>query len=204
MNTKIKSAEMWDTRFDSSEYIYGKEPNDFLKSNFQRLPKGKVLCIGEGEGRNSVFLAKQGYKVTGLDFSLTGLRKTEKLAEENQVEIELIHTDITQYNFQQNKWQGVVSIYCHIHKDYRVNVHKNCVEALTKDGFFLLEGYSPNQLKYATGGPKNVDLLMDLNEMKNELFGLDFILAQETTREVYEGDLHKGLGSVVQIIGKKL
>ena len=165
MSKKIKSAEMWDQRFDSPEYLYGTEPNVFLKCNYKLIPTGKVLYIGEGEGRNSVFLAKQGYQVTALDYSSSGLKKTEKLAKENQVEVELIHADITEYKLKQNTWQGIVSIYCHIDKVNREKVHKNCVNALAENGVFLLEGYSHNQLKYAIGGPKNLDLLMNLKDI---------------------------------------
>ena len=203
MNPKIKSAEMWDQRFESLEYLYGIDPNDFLKTNYKLIPKGKVLCIGEGEGRNSVFLAKQGYQVTALDYSVTGLKKTENLAKENLVEVELIHADITEYDFSDKKWQGIVSIFCHIHKDFRAEVHRKCKEALTKNGVFLLEGFSPDQLKYATGGPKNLDLLIDLNETKKELSVLDFHVAMDIEREIFEGLLHKGNSSVTQIIGIK-
>ena len=204
MNDKIKSAEMWDERFASQEYKYGKEPNMFLESHLQKIPKGKVLCIGEGEGRNSVFLAKKGYKVTALDYSIEGLKKTEKLAKENSVDLELIHTDVTKYNFEQSEWQGIVSIFCHLDKDNRKKVHKECVNALSANGIFLLEAYSPDQLKYETGGPKSLELLMDLKDVKEELIGMDFLLSREIVREVSEGSLHKGLGSVIQIIGKKV
>ena len=204
MDNKIKSAEMWDERFASLEYKYGKEPNDFLKSNFQEIPKGKVLCIGEGEGRNAVYLAKKKYKVTALDYSIEGLKKTEKLAKENSVEVELIHADLAGYNFEQKRWQGIVSIFCHLDKINREKVHEECVNALSTNGIFLLEAYSPNQLKYDTGGPKSLALLMDLKDVKEELNGLNFILSQEMVREVFEGSLHKGIGSVIQIIGKKM
>ena len=138
MSKKFKSAEMWDQRFDSAEYLYGTEPNDFLKTNNKLIPKGKVLCICEGEGRNSVFLAKQGYKITALDYSSTGLKKTEKLAKESKVEINLIHTDITEYDFEQNTWQGVVSIFFHIDKTRRKKIHQDCVHALAANGVIHL------------------------------------------------------------------
>ena len=203
MNNKIKSAEMWDERFSSQEYKYGKDANDFIRSNCHLIPKGEVLSIGEGEGRNSVFLAQQGFKVTALDYSIEGLKKTEKLAKENSVDVELIHADVTEYDFGSKKWQGIVSIFCHIEPLNRKKVNNNCVRALDTNGIFLLEAYSPNQLKYNTGGPKSLDLLMDLKEVKNELSGLNFIESQEVVREIFEGSLHKGLGSVIQIIGKK-
>jgi len=203
MNNKIKSAEMWDERFASFEYKYGKEANEFIRSNYHLIPKGEVLSIGEGEGRNSVFLAQQGFKVTALDYSIEGLKKTEKLAKENLVKLDLIHADVTEYNFGQKKWQGIVSIFCHFDKVNREKVNNRCVEALKTNGIFLLEAYSPNQLKYATGGPKSLDLLMNLQDIKKELNGLNFQQSKEIVREISEGSLHKGLGSVIQIIGKK-
>lgn len=204
MDKKIKSAEKWDQRFDSPEYKYGKTPNDFLKNNFDIIPKGKVLCIGEGEGRNSVFLALQGYQVTALDYSLNGLKKTEKLAFENNVNLNFIHADVTNYDFRVDKWQGIISIFCHIHEESRVIVHQKCVESLTKNGIFILEGYSPNQLKFETGGPKDLDLLMDLDKVKNELHGLNFQISHEINRKINEGTMHNGMSSVIQIIGKKV
>lgn len=162
------------------------------------------MCIGEGEGRNSVFLAKQGYSVTALDFSISGLKKTEKLAKENGVEIALIHADVTKYKFEQNYWQGIVSIFCHFDKHSREKVHSNCVGALAQNGVFLLEAYSPDQLKYGTGGPKTLDLLMDLQDVKKELNGLVLLYAQENVRERKEGTMHNGMSSVIQIIGRNV
>jgi SAM-dependent methyltransferase len=204
MKNSIKSAAKWDERFNAEEYRYGKEANEFLKSGYHEIPKGNVLCIGEGEGRNSVFLAKQGYNVTALDYSIVGLEKTENLAKENNVLIHLIHADITQYKFEKNYWQGIVSIFCHFDKINRQKVHQNCVNALATEGIFLLEAYAPNQLKYGTGGPKTIDLLMELSEVKDELKGLHFLTAREIEREIFEGSLHKGKGSVIQILGKKV
>lgn len=203
MKNKIKTAEMWDNRFNRKEYLYGKKANDFLKSNYQHIPQGNVLCIGEGEGRNSVFLAGKGYNVTALDYSLIGLKKTEKLAKENKVDIRLIHTDITYYEFEENYWQGIVSIFCHLDVSNREKVHNRCVRALAHRGVFLLEGYSHKQLKYATGGPKRSDLLFGLKKIRQELSGLSFPVSREITKELYEGTLPKGKSSVIQVIGIK-
>ncbi len=102
---------MWDKRYSAEEYVYGKEPNDFLRENFTKLKKGKVLCIGDGEGRNSVFLAKQGFEVTALDLSSVGLKKAEQLAKENDVKISTIHADLNDYTFEAEAWDSIVSIF---------------------------------------------------------------------------------------------
>ena len=89
---------MWDERYSAEEYAYGTNPNKFLEANVSSIPKGKVLSLAEGEGRNAVFLAKQGYSVTAVDASLVGLNKARKLAEENGVIVEFIHTDLAEYD----------------------------------------------------------------------------------------------------------
>ena len=90
---------MWDERYSAEEYVYGTSPNNFLEANFSSIPKGKVLSLAEGEGRNAVFLAKQGYSVTAVDASLVGLNKARKLAEDNGVVIEFIQADLANYDF---------------------------------------------------------------------------------------------------------
>jgi SAM-dependent methyltransferase len=194
---------MWDERYDTKEYVYGKEPNDFLKMNVHSIPKGKVLCLAEGEGRNAVFLAKLGYSVTAVDTSLVGLDKAKKLAEKNSVEIELVHADLAQYDFGKNKWDGIVSIFCPLPSPIRKKMYKNIVQGLKKDGVFLLEAYTPDQLKHGTGGGNSVDVMQTALSLNDELAGLSFIHLTEIEREVLEGTYHTGLGSVVQTIATK-
>lgn len=193
----------WNERFSREGYVYGEEANDFLKNTVGFLPKGQILCMGEGEGRNALFLAMAGFDVTAIDISEVGLQKTRKRAEERDVIIQTIHADLMQYELGKEMWQGIVSIYFHIHRDDRAILHRQCVEALDKDGVFIMESYSTNQLEFETGGPKNPDLLVDLNEVRHELDGLDFKIAREIEREINEGDYHTGVGSVVQIVGVK-
>lgn len=88
---------MWDERYDTDDYVYGINPNDFLKDNVQAIPKGHVLSLAEGEGRNAVFMAKQGYTVTAVDASAVGLKKAKRLAEKNDVKIECIHADLADF-----------------------------------------------------------------------------------------------------------
>jgi SAM-dependent methyltransferase len=193
----------WNERFAKEDYAYGRSENDFLRESVHLLPMGKILSIGEGEGRNAVYLAKLGYDVTAIDYSEVGLDKAHRLATENRTAIHTIHADLTTYNLDKDYWQGIVSIYFHVHKAERSKIHKKCVDALAMGGVFILESYSTNQLGFDTGGPKNSDLLLDLDEVLRELDGLNFKIARVTEREVIEGDYHTGLGSVVQIVAEK-
>jgi len=194
---------IWDERYDVKEYIYGTEPNDFLRAMYQRIPKGRVLCLADGEGRNSVFLAEQGYQVTAVDSSSVGIEKGRRLAAERGVNVESIHADLAEFNIEPNHWQGVVSIFAHVPPEARQRIHRQVVEGLVPGGVLLLEAYTPKQLEFGTGGPKVPELTMDLQRLEPELAGLELELAQEFERDVVEGAFHTGRGAVVQVLAIK-
>ena len=194
---------MWDEKYDSEEYIYGKQANTFLQENVDSLPMGEILCLAEGEGRNAVFLSKLGYRVTAVDASEVGLNKARKLAEENGCAIEFIHADLGDFDLGMNKWDGIVSIFCHVPLSIRKQLHAKLAPALKDDGVLLLEAYTPAQLAHGTGGPPTEDLMMSATLLHEELAGIEFSLLQELEREVIEGSFHSGTGAVVQAIGKR-
>lgn len=194
---------MWDKRYGTEEYAYGKAPNNFLEENFHVIPKGKVLSLAEGEGRNAVFLAKQGYSVTAVDGSQVGLRKAQKLAEENGGAIELVHADLVDFDIGENRWDGIVSIFCPLPSALRKELHKKVVVGLKPNGVFLVEAYTPDQLKHGTGGGNSADTMTTKESLLLELEGLKFIHLIELERNVVEGIYHKGLGAVVQAIASK-
>lgn len=194
---------MWDNVYDTDNYVYGKQPNDFLKLNYSKMPKGKVLCLAEGEGRNAVFLAKQGYQITAVDNSKVGLEKAAKLAAENKVKIETICADLADFDLGEKKWDAIVSIYCHLPANLRQRLYQKVQVGLKPNGCFLLEGYTPKQLDYKTGGPPNVDMMLSASVIEKELPSLHFELLHEIEREVIEGEKHTGLAHVVQVIAFK-
>ncbi|MGQ9806585.1 MAG: class I SAM-dependent methyltransferase [Chlorobiales bacterium] len=198
------SAEHWNARYSEAGFIYGTEPNDFLNSTFNAIPQGKVLMLGDGEGRNGVFLARQGYRITSVDYSSVGLEKAKHLARTHQVAIETTLCDLENFTIVPNSWQGIVSIFCHTLKPLRKKLHRAVVEGLVCGGVFLLEAYSPRQLQFGTGGPKQEELLMALDDVRQELDGLSFELAHENERHIAEGKYHTGKSSVIQIIARKL
>jgi SAM-dependent methyltransferase len=194
---------MWDQRYSAEEYIYGKDPNEFLANAVSKIPKGKVLCIAEGEGRNAVFLAEHGYEVVAVDSSSVGLEKARNLAQERGVSIETIVCDLAHFDVDPESWDGVVSIFAHVPPPVRKTLHKKIVKGLRPGGVLILEAYRPDQLKYKTGGPPTADMMMTLQGLEEELTGLNFEYGVELDRDVVEGQFHTGKGAVVQIIGVK-
>ncbi len=194
---------MWDERYNNETYAYGTEPNDFLVSMLDKLPKGKILCLADGEGRNSVWLAEQGNDVTAVDASKVGLNKAQKLAKEKGVEVTTVHADLANYDIGVGKWDAIVSIFCHLPPELREDVHRRCVKGLRDNGVMLLEAYTPLQLTYKTGGPLVAELTMNTQSLSTELAGLEFVHLQECIREVHEGEFHDGTSSVVQMLAIK-
>jgi len=196
---------MWDKRYNEEGFAYGTEPNDFLESEYSRIPKrGKVLCLAEGEGRNAVFLATQGYSVTAIDQSSVGLEKAEKLASEHEVEISTIVANIADYDLGRDAWDGIVSIAAHVPPLLRKKLHTQVVRALKANGVFILEAYTERHLEMeGIGGPPQRELFMSLAELHIELEGLEFVIGAEIERNISEGKYHKGKSAVVQIVAYK-
>lgn len=194
---------MWDQRYASDDYVYGTAPNAFLAGMADRLPRGPVLCLGEGEGRNSVFLAGRGLSVTAVDASSVGLEKARRLARSRGVAIQSVHADLADFSIESDHWAAIISIFCHVPPALRADLHRRVVAGLRPGGVLLLEAYRPEQLSFRTGGPPSAELMMDLTALRAELAGLQFEHAIETEREVIEGSLHTGLGAVVQVLAVK-
>jgi cyclopropane fatty-acyl-phospholipid synthase-like methyltransferase len=192
---------MWDQRYANKDYIFGTKPNEFLQDNVALLPKTKVLCLADGEGRNSVYLAGLGYDVTAVDSSKIGLEKAQQLAKVNGVTITTVHADLADYDLGTEQWNGIVSIFCHLPPQLRFQLHRKIHPALVTGGVLLLEAYTPKQLEFKTGGPPVAAFTMQSAELITELSPLRLDLNQEIIRDVHEGSGHTGKGAVVQVIG---
>lgn len=203
MSGEMTAREMWNQRYGNEEYVYGIAPNDFLKENAHLIPKGRVLCVADGEGRNSVFLAEQGWDVTAVDISEAGVAKSRALAESRSVAVDAHVADIMDFDLGTERWTGVVSIFAHMPKAIRQVLHQRLIGALAHGGLFILEAYTPDQIGRGTGGPSTAELMMTAAQLEEELAPLEIIHSQEITRDIVEGPGHSGLGSVVQIIARK-
>jgi SAM-dependent methyltransferase len=193
----------WDERYAGPDWVYGREPNDFLREMVDRIPPGPILSLAEGEGRNAVFLAARGHPVTGVDASRVAVSKMLRLAEETGVEITAIHADLADFPIPAGRWAGIVSIFAHIPPDLRRRLHRDVVAGLRPGGALILEAYTPAQLALGTGGPPRRELMMELSSLREELEGLEFEVAREVEREIHEGLLHRGRSAVVQVVARK-
>lgn len=194
-------SSLWDARFSGDDYAYGTAPNDFLSAEASRIPPGRVLSLAEGEGRNATFLAGLGHAVTAVDYSAEGLKKAARLSAAQGLTLDLVQADSSTYALPRRTFAGIVSIFGHLPPAVRRRLHAEVVEALLPGGVFLLEAYRPAQLALGTGGPKDVSLLMSLDHLRDELRGLELVVAREVEREIREGKLHQGPSATVQVIG---
>lgn len=190
----------WDAKFREHPLAYGDEANDFLVEVTPRLPRGRALSLGEGEGRNARHLLRHGYEVTAVDASEVGLAKARARAEAEGFSLQTAHVDLGDFDFEAGRWDVVVSIFCHLPPTLRARVHRAAFEALRPGGAFVLEAYTPAQLAHGTGGPRDPAMLYTLDILRDDLQGARFEVAEERTREVHEGPLHEGTSAVVRVL----
>jgi hypothetical protein len=193
----------WNERYNVDDYVFGTEPNDFLRSVAAQIPPGPVLCLGEGEGRNAVYLASLGHPVLAVDQSATGLAKACRLARHRGLSIETAVADMADFQIIPGHWSAIISIFLHLPPDLRRSVNQRAVQGLCRGGLYISEHYTPAQLAHGTGGPKEVALLPTLELLREDLQGLDLVIGRELERGVVEGSAHTGQAAVVQMLARK-
>jgi SAM-dependent methyltransferase len=200
----MSTPKFWDDRYSSAQYLYGTEPNEFLAEHCSALPAGgEILCLADGEGRNGVFLAAKGMRVTGVDSSAVGLAKAERLAAQRGVPFTAVVSDLSVWELGEARWDGVVSIWAHLPAPIRASLHPRLARALRPGGVLLLEHYHPRQLGYGTGGPADPTLMLSLDELDTVFAGWARVHAFEGERVVIEGSGHGGKSYVTQAILRK-
>jgi SAM-dependent methyltransferase len=193
----------WDLRYSEPGYAYGKEPNAFLVEVAVRIPAGPVLSLAEGEGRNAVFLAGLGHDVTAVDASAVGLAKAEALAGERGVRLATHRADLADYAIAPRAWSGIVSVFAHFPPPLRQRLYAAAAAGLRPGGVLVVEAYTPRQLAFGTGGPRDAALLVTLEDLRAELTGLELAIGREIERDVTEGKYHGGRAAVVQVLARR-
>ncbi len=195
----------WDRLYSHPAQVYGHRPNTFLETNVGFLrPASRVLCLGDGEGRNGVFLAGRGHDVVSLDFSEVGLDKARRLAREKGVSIETRLIDLADWvdlPMAGRPWDAVVDIFCHLPSALRRRVAETATAQSAPGAMLLLEAFTPAQPTMGSGGPTDPDLLVTRADVESDWrdWTLDVRLVE---RRIFEGMRHQGLSSVVQALGK--
>jgi 2-polyprenyl-3-methyl-5-hydroxy-6-metoxy-1,4-benzoquinol methylase len=200
------ATHFWNQRFNKDEFIFGKEPNDYLREQSTKYLKAQhsALCIGDGEGRNGVWLAKQGMHVTAFDISNMALTKAKRLAKDNQVNIQFSLCDTDEFNWAANAYNAVIGIFIQFaDPEMRARIFQQVNHTLKPGGIFILQGYTPKQLEYKTGGPSLIEHLYTeemIQDLTKELEILDLRCYEQ---EISEGEGHKGMSALLGLTARK-
>lgn len=198
----------WDKTFAGDDYRYGTTPNAFVREQAHRLtPASHILLPGDGEGRNSVWLASQGHSVQSIDGSAVGLQKAQQLAQRQGINLQTLHTDLTEWTPAPASVDAVVLTFVHLPPPLRTHVHRQSLAALRPGGWLLLEAFTPEQLRYQqshqSGGPGNAAMLYSLESLMQDFdHQLQPALAWEGEVELNEGAGHQGLAHVVRLLAQ--
>jgi SAM-dependent methyltransferase len=200
------AAKFWDAAYAGDAYRYGKEPNAFLAAQVRAgaiRSGGRVLAIGDGEGRNGVWLASQGFRVTSLDQSPQGIRKIRALAAERGVAIDAILAKVPDWEIPAGAFDAVVLVYVHMEPEVRRVVHAAAARGLRPGGVVILEAFTPAQLGNPSGGPGSARVLQTADMLRADFADLDLAVLEETETILEEGVGHAGKANVVRMLARK-
>ena len=221
-NSPTADVAAWNDRFSVDEYIFGKDPNAFLAREVERLkPGSKVLCVADGEGRNGVWLAERGFRVHAIDGSEVALKRSKALARERGVHVyggaaelgaagakpgiyhELV--DVDTWQWPHATYDAVVAIFIQFATaETRPALFTNIANSLVDGGLLLLEGYATKQLQYGTGGPPNLEQLYTTGLLSKSFPTMRIEVLAEYDQEIAEGDRHKGMSALIDLVATKI
>jgi SAM-dependent methyltransferase len=197
-------AEFWDRMYAGDAYRFGVEPNAFLASRASAIPKrARVLCIGDGEGRNGVWLARQGFRVTSLDQSPVAARKCAELAARAGVELDCVVGRLPGHALPEAAFDAIVLIFVHLPPPLRQDVHAAALRALAPGGVVILEAFTPAQLGRRSGGARFVEALQTAKALAEDFAALEIRELAELETELDEGEGHRGPAAVVRLVAAK-
>ena len=199
---------MWDDRYGKIEFAYGEQPNNFLKEQLIKIPAGTILFPAEGEGRNGIYAATQGWNVHAFDQSMEGKKKAQKLANKHDVAINYEVGEFQSIGYQENQFDAIALIYAHFPADKKSSYHKILTTYLRPGGIVIFEAFSKRHLDYnrinkKVGGPKDLETLFSIEEIKSDFENFEIIELEEKEIQLNEGLFHNGLGMVIRFVGRK-
>lgn len=193
----------WDERYATGEYIYGTEPNSWFADKLKIMKAGRLLLPAEGEGRNAVWAAQHGWKVSAFDQSMEARNKALRLADDRNVEISYRVHDLRDYSAYEEGFDAIALIYVHMPPGYRAEVHAALARLLKPGGSLILEAFTKAQLPNKSGGPKNINLLYDPAELKSDFKAMKMLEFYHAKINLSEGPLHQGIAEVIRLFVRK-
>ena len=193
-------ADFWNEMYGADEYRYGTKPNRFFKQQLDKLKSGNILLPAEGEGRNAVYAASQGWDISAFDISKKGRAKALRLAKERKVSITYELTGVLEFR-SETQFDVIGLSYAHFPASIRNKAHKHLLQYLKPEGIVIFEAFAKAQLGNPSGGPKNEAMLFSVEEIKEEFPQLEFEFLKEVTIQLSEGNFHKGKAEVIRFVG---
>jgi len=195
----------WNARFQGDDYLFGTTPNRFLAAHAGYLRPGqRALAVADGEGRNGVFLAKQGLKVLSVDFSPVALAKARRLAAREGVELETECADLAAWTWGRERFDAIVGIFIQFaDAPLRTRLFQGMRDALKPGSVIFIQGYRPEQIGYGTGGPKELDHLYTAAMLRTAFAGFDILHLAERDEVIREGTGHDGMSALVDLVARK-
>ncbi|MFO1337655.1 MAG: class I SAM-dependent methyltransferase [Burkholderiaceae bacterium] len=198
-------AGTWNRRYEGEGFLFGSEPNQWLREHVDQLPTGgRVLCVADGEGRNSVWLARQGFGVDAFDIAERAVDKARAFAAREGVAVHYTVADCDGYAWAEASHDAVVAIFVQFAEPaLRARLFERMVRSLRPEGVLILQGYTPKQLDYKTGGPPVAAHLYTEAMLREAFAGLDIVQLREYEAEVQEGTAHRGRSALVGLVARR-
>lgn len=195
----------WNDRFATSEFVFGQEPSQFVVRHSALLkPHSEVFLPADGEGRNSVYLAKLGHQISAFDFSPNAIEKARDLAKRNDVEVEFSVCDIENYPWQIDYFDAAFAVFIQFTPPpLRDEIIRNIQKSVKLGGLVFVHGYTPKQLEYKTGGPTNIENLYTAENLSALFFDFDILELKEYDTELDEGTGHKGMSALIDLVTRR-
>lgn len=199
-------ADHWDHRFSADGYLFGSQPNDWLREQASVWSPGdNILCVADGEGRNSVWLAGRGLIVNAFDISAVGVAKAAQLAAAHDVHINFEVADCETYSWPKASCDGVVAIFIQFADPVvRARLFANIVSSLKPGGVLILQGYTPKQLDFRTGGPSLESHMYTEALLRSAFSELDIQVLREYESVLSEGTAHKGPSALIGLVARRI
>lgn len=205
LKVRYKLANIWDERYAGDEYFYGRKPNDFLVAQRGLLTPGlSCLAVADGEGRNGIWLAEQGLRVHCIDSSSEAQRKAKLLAREKNVQPDFEQADLLEWHWGENRFDIVAAIFIQFaNPEQRALLFANIQRCLKPGGLLLLQGYTPRQLEYRTGGPSQLENLYTEAMLRTAFSDMEILQLREHDSHIEEGSGHKGMSALIDLVARK-